>query len=92
MALQGINMPMMPVGMEALLTATFSSLGLQRSQLEDFFPGPAFLAWVSIAGSSTPVTHLSHVCVGLDTWMAENLAGNGMPTGLRIDIPLSSSA
>lgn len=47
MALQGINMPLMPLGMEALLTATFTSLGLQPSQLEDFFPGPVFLAWVS---------------------------------------------
>jgi alpha-N-acetylglucosaminidase len=46
MALQGINMPLMPLGMEALLTATFTSLGLQPSQLADFFPGPAFLAWV----------------------------------------------
>jgi hypothetical protein len=46
MALQGINMPLMPLGMEALLTATFTSLGLTASQLDDFFPGPAFLAWV----------------------------------------------
>lgn len=45
MALQGINMPLMPLGMEALLTATFTSLGLTASQLDDFFPGPAFLAW-----------------------------------------------
>lgn len=46
MALQGINMPLMPLGMEALLTATFTSLGLTPSQLDDFFSGPAFLAWV----------------------------------------------
>lgn len=50
MALQGINMPMMPLGMEALLTATFATLGLQPSQLADFFPGPAFLAWVRCKG------------------------------------------
>lgn len=50
MALQGINMPLMPLGMEALLATTFTSLGLQPSQLEDFFPGPAFLAWVSTFG------------------------------------------
>jgi alpha-N-acetylglucosaminidase len=47
MALQGINLPMMPLGMEALLQRTFVGLGLTRQQLADFFPGPAFLAWVS---------------------------------------------
>jgi len=45
MALQGINMPLMPLGMEALQVATFTSLGLTQQQLQDFFPGPAFLAW-----------------------------------------------
>lgn len=61
MALQGINMPMMPLGMEALLTATFNSLGLTPSQLEDFFPGPAFLAWVSslLAATLTVPAHRS---------------------------------
>lgn len=43
---------MMPLGMEALLTETFSNLGLQPSQLVDFFPGPAFLAWVSASQHS----------------------------------------
>jgi hypothetical protein len=45
MALQGINMPLMPLGMEALQAATFAGLGLTAEQLQDFFPGPAFLAW-----------------------------------------------
>eukprot|EP00775_Hariotina_reticulata_P004459 gene4459-4715_t len=45
MALQGVNMPLMPLGMEALQVATFTSLGLTQQQLQDFFPGPAFLAW-----------------------------------------------
>jgi hypothetical protein len=45
MALQGINMPLMPLGMEALQAATFAGLGLGLEQLQDFFPGPAFLAW-----------------------------------------------
>jgi hypothetical protein len=45
MALQGINMPLMPLGMEALQAATFAGLGLDPEQLQDFFPGPAFLAW-----------------------------------------------
>eukprot|EP00882_Tetradesmus_deserticola_P020599 GHRQ01022260.1.p1 GENE.GHRQ01022260.1~~GHRQ01022260.1.p1 ORF type:complete len:375 (+),score=132.30 GHRQ01022260.1:342-1466(+) len=45
MALQGINMPLMPLGMEALQAATFAGLGLAPEQLQDFFPGPAFLAW-----------------------------------------------
>jgi hypothetical protein len=74
MALQGINMPMMPLGMEALLTATFSGLGLQCSQLEDFFPGPAFLAWVSIAVSSKLAIHLSHVSEDGFTWISTLLA------------------
>ncbi|WIA09974.1 hypothetical protein OEZ85_010186 [Tetradesmus obliquus] len=45
MALQGINLPLMPLGMEALQAATFAGLGLSAEQLQDFFPGPAFLAW-----------------------------------------------
>lgn len=45
MALQGINLPLMPLGMEALQVATFTALGLSECQLQDFFPGPAFLAW-----------------------------------------------
>lgn len=45
MALQGINLPLMPLGMEALQVETFTALGLTAGQLQDFFPGPAFLAW-----------------------------------------------
>jgi alpha-N-acetylglucosaminidase len=45
MALQGINLPLMPLGMEALWVATYRELGLSPQDLEDFFPGPAFLAW-----------------------------------------------
>jgi alpha-N-acetylglucosaminidase len=45
MAMQGINLAMMPLGMEQLWVDTFQSLGLTAQELEDFFPGPAFLAW-----------------------------------------------
>ncbi len=45
MALQGINLPLAPVGMEAIWSTTFTQFGLDPSDLEDFFTGPSFLAW-----------------------------------------------
>jgi alpha-N-acetylglucosaminidase len=45
MALQGINLPLAPVGMEAIWVETYKQLGLSAQELEDFFPGPSFIAW-----------------------------------------------
>ncbi|KAI8466868.1 MAG: tim-barrel domain-containing protein [Monoraphidium minutum] len=46
MALQGVNLALMPLGAEAVWAAAFTrDLGLPAAALADFFPGPAFLAW-----------------------------------------------
>ncbi len=45
MALQGINLPLAPAGIEAVWLATYQQLGLSAADLQDFFPGPSFLAW-----------------------------------------------
>lgn len=45
MALNGINLPLAFTGQEALWQEVYRSLGLNQSELEEFFSGPAFLAW-----------------------------------------------
>ncbi|XP_040292442.1 alpha-N-acetylglucosaminidase [Bufo bufo] len=45
MALNGINMPLAFTGQEAIWQQVFLTLGLIQSEIDDFFTGPAFLAW-----------------------------------------------
>uniref|UniRef100_A0AAY5EK90 Alpha-N-acetylglucosaminidase n=1 Tax=Electrophorus electricus TaxID=8005 RepID=A0AAY5EK90_ELEEL len=45
MALNGINLPLAFNGQEALWQQVYMSLGLSKKELEEFFTGPAFLAW-----------------------------------------------
>lgn len=46
MALQGVNLALMPLGAEAVwLDVMREEFGLGPEALADFFPGPAFLAW-----------------------------------------------
>lgn len=45
MALQGVNLPLAPVGIEYVWLKTYEELGLTAEDLKDFFPGPAFIAW-----------------------------------------------
>ncbi|KAG7021479.1 Alpha-N-acetylglucosaminidase, partial [Cucurbita argyrosperma subsp. argyrosperma] len=45
MALQGINMPLAFTGQEAIWRKVFQKFNISNSDLDDFFGGPAFLAW-----------------------------------------------
>ncbi|XP_056433195.1 LOW QUALITY PROTEIN: alpha-N-acetylglucosaminidase-like [Gadus chalcogrammus] len=45
MALNGINLPLAFTGQEALWQEVYRSLGLNQTEIEEFFSGPAFLAW-----------------------------------------------
>lgn len=49
MALNGINLPLAFTGQEALWQEVYRALGLNESELEEFFSGPAFLAWNRMA-------------------------------------------
>ncbi|MCO5581342.1 hypothetical protein L7F22_035223 [Adiantum nelumboides] len=45
MALQGINLPLAFTGQEAVWQKVFQGFNLTNNDLDDFFGGPAFLAW-----------------------------------------------
>lgn len=45
MALHGINLPLSSTGQEYVFAEVFKALGLNDTDLEHFFVGPAFLAW-----------------------------------------------
>ncbi|XP_057513131.1 alpha-N-acetylglucosaminidase isoform X2 [Actinidia eriantha] len=45
MALQGINLPLAFTGQEAIWQRVFSDLNISTPDLNNFFGGPAFLAW-----------------------------------------------
>lgn len=45
MALNGINLPLAFTGQEVLWQEVYLSLGLNQTELDHFFTGPAFLAW-----------------------------------------------
>ncbi|KAI3759359.1 hypothetical protein L6452_07117 [Arctium lappa] len=49
MALQGINMPLAFTGQEAIWQKVFETFNISSSELDDFFGGPAFLAWSRMA-------------------------------------------
>lgn len=46
MALNGINMPLALTGEEAIWQKVYESMGFTRDQLQDFFTGPAYFAWL----------------------------------------------
>ncbi len=46
MALNGINMPLALTGEEAIWQEVYQKLGFTEDQLEDFFSGPAYFAWL----------------------------------------------
>jgi alpha-N-acetylglucosaminidase len=45
MALQGVNLPLAPIGQEAVWQQVYTDLGLSRAELDAFFVGPAHLPW-----------------------------------------------
>ncbi|XP_061369642.1 alpha-N-acetylglucosaminidase-like [Gastrolobium bilobum] len=45
MALQGVNLPLAFTGQEAIWQKVFQKFNMSISDLDDFFGGPAFLAW-----------------------------------------------
>ncbi|KAG1682555.1 Alpha-N-acetylglucosaminidase [Nymphon striatum] len=45
MALNGINLPLAFNGQEAIFERAYLKIGLNRTHLDNFFTGPAFLAW-----------------------------------------------
>ncbi|KAL3512948.1 hypothetical protein ACH5RR_025665 [Cinchona calisaya] len=49
MALQGINLPLAFTGQEAIWQKVFQNFNISTSELDDFFGGPAFLAWSRMA-------------------------------------------
>ncbi|KAM9716333.1 alpha-N-acetylglucosaminidase isoform 1-T2 [Menidia menidia] len=49
MALNGINLPLAFTGQEALWQEVYRALGLNQTEIEEFFTGPAFLAWNRMA-------------------------------------------
>lgn len=46
MALNGINMPLALTGEAAIWQKVYESMGFTRDQLEEFFTGPAYFAWL----------------------------------------------
>nr|GEU92850.1 hypothetical protein [Tanacetum cinerariifolium] len=49
MALQGINMPLAFTGQESIWQKVFKKFNISNTDLNDFFGGPAFLAWSRMA-------------------------------------------
>jgi alpha-N-acetylglucosaminidase len=45
MALNGVNLMLAPVGVEAVWQNTMTQLGFNQKEIFDFIPGPAFSAW-----------------------------------------------
>ncbi|XP_053309632.1 alpha-N-acetylglucosaminidase [Spea bombifrons] len=67
MALNGINMPLAFTGQEAIWQRVYLSLGLNQSEIDNFFTGPAFLAWGRMGNIHTWAGPLS------SSWMENQL-------------------
>ncbi|CAG9128756.1 unnamed protein product [Plutella xylostella] len=46
LALQGVNLALGPVAQEAAWARVYRGLGLTQAEIDDYFTGPAFLAWL----------------------------------------------
>jgi len=63
-ALHGVNVPLVPIGSKHALAVlygggdggalTVRGFGLTETEMEDFFPGPAFLAWFRMSTTDGP--------------------------------------
>ena len=42
--MQGVNLPVAPVGQEAIFRKVYLELGLSEEDIEGYFTGPAYLA------------------------------------------------
>jgi alpha-N-acetylglucosaminidase len=58
MALHGINLPLAFTGQELVWTEVWKAFGLTDAEIEEFYTGPAFLAWNRYV--SQPRTHSTH--------------------------------
>ncbi|KAK9283156.1 hypothetical protein L1049_011387 [Liquidambar formosana] len=68
MALQGINLPLAFTGQEAIWQKVFMDFNISMEDLNDFFGGPAFLAWArmgNLHGWGGPLTQ---------NWLNQQLA------------------
>ncbi|XP_068117964.1 alpha-N-acetylglucosaminidase [Hyperolius riggenbachi] len=86
MALNGINMPLAFTGQEAVWQEVFLSLGLTQSEIDEFFTGPAFLAWGRMGNIHTWGGPLSsnwmQKRISLQTKIVERMRSLGMITVL----------
>nr|POF27447.1 alpha-n-acetylglucosaminidase [Quercus suber] len=68
MALHGVNLPLAFVGQEAIWQKVFMDFNISKDDLNDFFGGPAFLAWArmgNLHGWGGPLTQ---------NWLDQQLA------------------
>ncbi|GMY22520.1 alpha-N-acetylglucosaminidase isoform X1, partial [Fagus crenata] len=59
MALHGVNLPLAFVGQEAIWQKVFMDFNISKEDMDDFFGGPAFLAWArmgNLHGWGGPLT------------------------------------
>ncbi|KAE8795935.1 alpha-N-acetylglucosaminidase [Hordeum vulgare] len=68
MALQGINLPLAFTGQEAVWQKVFKSFNVTDKDLDDFFGGPAFLAWARMGNLHAWGGPLSQI------WLDQQLA------------------
>uniref|UniRef100_A0A8C5LA06 Alpha-N-acetylglucosaminidase n=1 Tax=Jaculus jaculus TaxID=51337 RepID=A0A8C5LA06_JACJA len=64
MALNGINLALAWNGQEAIWERVYLALGLTQSEIDDYFAGPAFLAWERMGNLHTwggPLSHSWHL-------------------------------
>jgi len=58
MALQGINLPLSFTGQEYIWTKLYNKFGLTEAELQEYFSGPAFLAWNRMGNVSSFFLHI----------------------------------
>ena len=107
MCMQGVNLPVAPVGQEAIFRKVYLSLGMAEADIEAYFTGPAFLAWNRLgnirtwAGPLTPAWHASQSA--LQGKILERMRQLGMaavlpafhghvPDGLEMKFPAANTS
>lgn len=69
MALHGFDMPLAPIGTEAILARVWESIGLSREEIDAYFTGPAHFPWMrmgnmsAVDGGMSPAWHESQIAL-----------------------------
>lgn len=83
MALNGVNLLLMPVGTEAVWQKTLKKIGFSDKEILDFIPGPAFTAWWLMGNLEGWGGHVSQTMINQQTLLVRKILQRMKELGIQ---------